>query len=85
MTSVSARCLKLLSMQLLQVHYHSVLNKSLKLVSCVEADYESRKQIHIKPINSILYRGMGLLLMERKGMYYAEVYMYLEFVRLKTT
>ena len=39
----------------------------------------------LKPSIQFLIDGQGLLLVERKAMLYDEVYVYLEFFRLKTT
>ena len=56
----------------------SVLDKSRQPVSGVKVDYESKRHA-FNSINSLLYRCMGLLLVETKGMHFTEVYMYFEF------
>ena len=53
-----------------------MLDKSSKPVSCVKVDYESKK-VSLNLSIQFFIDARGLLLIKRKGIYYAEVYMYL--------
>ena len=55
-----------------------MLDKSRKLVSCVKADFENKKLMLLNPSIQFFIDARGLLLTERKGIYYAEFYMYLD-------
>ena len=57
---------------------HPVLqDKSGKPVSCVKVDYKTKKQMFFNQSIQFFINARGLLLTERKGIHYAEVYMYL--------
>ena len=55
-----------------------MLDKSRKIVSCLKVDYENKKIMVLNPSSQFLIDARGLLLIEKKGMHYAEVYMCLE-------
>ena len=55
-----------------------MLDKSRKIVSCLKVDYENKKIMVLNPSSQFLIDARELLLIEKKGMHYAEVYMCLE-------
>ena len=64
------------NLSILLVENILVLDKSRKLVSCVKVYFENKKQMFLRTSIQFFIDAWELLLIERRGMHYDEVYMY---------
>ena len=51
----------------------SVLDKSRKFASCIRVDYEDKAKMRLNPSIQFFIDARGLLLIERKGLHYAQL------------